>query len=87
MSKSSIILSPEQREIVDHRGARLQVIACAGSGKTEAISCRVASLINDGEPPESIVAFTFTEKAAAELKGRIYRRVEESNVEPRERLS
>jgi DNA helicase II / ATP-dependent DNA helicase PcrA len=70
-------LSPSQQQVVDHRGGHLQVIACAGSGKTESISRRVAALIAEGEPPESIIAFTFTEKAAAELKDRIYRRVEE----------
>jgi DNA helicase-2/ATP-dependent DNA helicase PcrA len=72
-----IRLSPEQQEIVDYRGGHLQVIACAGSGKTESISRRVASLIGEGVEPESIIAFTFTEKAAAELKDRIYKRVEE----------
>lgn len=74
----TIILSPAQQAVVDHRGSPLQVIACAGSGKTESISRRVASLIVDGDPPESIVAFTFTEKAASELKERIYKRVEEA---------
>lgn len=74
---SSVTLSLEQQEIVDHRDGHLQVIACAGSGKTESISRRVASLIGEGSEPESIVAFTFTEKAAAELKDRIYQRVEE----------
>lgn len=73
----SIVLSQQQQRVVDHRGSPLQVIACAGSGKTESISRRVASLINEGAPPESIVAFTFTEKAASELKDRIYKRVEE----------
>ena len=57
----SVVLSPSQQAIVDHRGQYLQVIACAGSGKTESISRRVAALIRDGDPPESIVAFTFTE--------------------------
>ena len=71
-------LSTSQQAVVDHRGSPLQVIACAGSGKTESISRRVASLIVEGNPPESIVAFTFTEKAAAELKERIYKRVEEA---------
>ena len=72
-----IRLSPEQKSIVEDRNSRLQVIACAGSGKTESISRRVASLIEEGASPESIVAFTFTEKAAAELKDRIYKRVSE----------
>src|SRR5437588_5394484 len=70
-------LSPAQRQVVDHRGSDLQVIACAGSGKTESISRRVAALIAEGAEPASIVAFTFTERAAAELKDRITRRVAE----------
>jgi DNA helicase-2/ATP-dependent DNA helicase PcrA len=70
-------LSEEQREVVNNRGADLQVIACAGSGKTESISRRVAALIAEGEEPASIIAFTFTERAAAEIKDRITRRVGE----------
>lgn len=70
-------LSPEQHQVISHRGTDVQVVACAGSGKTESISRRVAALIAEGEPPDSIIAFTFTEKAAAELKDRIYQRVEE----------
>ena len=68
-------LSESQQQVVDHRGSHLQVIACAGSGKTESISRRVAALIFEGVTPQSIVAFTFTEKAAAELKARIVARV------------
>jgi DNA helicase II / ATP-dependent DNA helicase PcrA len=71
-------LSPAQESVVRHRGGDLQVIACAGSGKTESIARRVATLIDDGEAPASIVAFTFTERAAAELKDRITRRVAEA---------
>ena len=52
-------------------GTHIQIIACAGSGKTEALARRVAYLLTKGIPPESIIAFTFTEKAAAELKQRI----------------
>lgn len=74
---SGITLSPEQQAVVDHRGGDLQVIACAGSGKTESISRRIAALIADGAEPESIVAFTFTERAAAELKERVVERVAE----------
>ncbi len=71
-------LSPEQNQIIDSTAERLQIIACAGSGKTESISRRVARLISDGIAPESIVDFTFTEKAASELKDRIYKRVGET---------
>jgi DNA helicase-2/ATP-dependent DNA helicase PcrA len=55
----------------------MQIIASAGSGKTEVVSQRVASLLDDGVRPDSIVAFTFTERAAAELKNRIATRAEE----------
>ena len=60
----SLQLSPEQQRVVSHRGSDLQVIACAGSGKTESISRRVAELIAEGSAPESVVAFTFTERLA-----------------------
>jgi DNA helicase-2/ATP-dependent DNA helicase PcrA len=62
---------------VNHRGSHLQIIAAAGSGKTEVVSQRVASLLAEGVEARGIVAFTFTEKAAAELKERIARRVEQ----------
>src|SRR5436853_2669027 len=61
---------------VEHRGSHLQIIASAGSGKTEVVSQRVVSLLDEGVPARGIVAFTFTERAAEELKNRITRRVE-----------
>jgi DNA helicase-2/ATP-dependent DNA helicase PcrA len=70
-------LSPEQQRVVGHRGTHLQVVACAGAGKTEAISRRVATLILEGIEPCQIIAFTFTERAAESLKSRISRRVAE----------
>lgn len=69
--------NPEQQQIIDHSARQLRVIACAGSGKTEAISRRVARLISEGAEPKSIVAFTFTERAAESLKTRILLRVAE----------
>src|SRR4051812_31190774 len=74
---NAIDLSAEQQQVVTHRGTDLQVIACAGSGKTESISRRVAALIAEGSTPASIVAFTFTERAAEELKERITQRIAE----------
>jgi DNA helicase II / ATP-dependent DNA helicase PcrA len=65
----------EQQKVVAYRGGHLQVVACAGSGKTEAVSQRVAGLILEGTPPAGIVAFTFTERAAESLKFRILQRV------------
>lgn len=70
------ILEDEAAAAVAHRGGHVQIIAAAGSGKTEVVSQRVAALLAEGEPAESIVAFTFTEKAAAELKERIRHRAE-----------
>lgn len=56
----------------------LQIIACAGSGKTEFVSERIAYQIHKGiAKPEQIVAFTFTEKAAEELKFRVRTKVKE----------
>lgn len=59
---------------IDHN---LQIIACAGSGKTQVISARIVNILESkkasGIKPENIVAFTFTEKAAGELKDRIQR--------------
>lgn len=62
-------------EAVRHRGSHVQIIAAAGSGKTEVVAQRVADLLADGVPAESIVAFTFTERAAEELSNRISHRV------------
>lgn len=70
-------LEGEALQAVLHRGSHLQIIAAAGSGKTEVVSQRVVSLLKDGLPSRCIVAFTFTERAAAELRERIATRVEE----------
>lgn len=75
---SAPALEGDARKAVLHRGSHLQIIASAGSGKTEVVAQRVASLLADGVPALGIVAFTFTERAAAELKHRIAERVEES---------
>jgi len=70
-------LEGEALDAVEYRGGHLQIIASAGSGKTEVVSQRVAGLLAEGVAGNGIVAFTFTERAAAELKGRIERRAAE----------
>lgn len=70
-------LTVEQQKVISYRGGDLQIVACAGAGKTEALSRRVAALLHEGVEPRAIIAFTFTERAGAELKERIYRRSEE----------
>lgn len=64
-------LTNNQEEAISHTEGLLRVIACPGSGKTEIIARRIATLISKGEEPSGIVAITFTEKAAEELKTRI----------------
>ncbi len=68
-------LTGPARDAVRHRGSHVQITASAGSGKTEVVSQRVADLLADGFPADSVVAFTFTERAADELKNRIAHRV------------
>ena len=70
-------LTGSARDAVRYRGGHLQIIAAAGSGKTEVVSQRVVDLLAEGVPAESIVAFTFTERAAEELGNRIAHRVED----------
>ncbi len=68
-------LAGQAAEAVAYRGTHMQIIASAGSGKTETVSQRIATLVAEGVDPANIVAFTFTEKAAAELKERVRARV------------
>jgi len=67
-----------QLEAISHINGNLQIIACAGSGKTETISARIANIILSGVPKEQILAFTFTEKAANEMKLRIRSQLEQA---------
>jgi DNA helicase-2/ATP-dependent DNA helicase PcrA len=64
-------LTPPQREAATHVDGPLLIIAGAGSGKTRVLTRRVAYLIHQGIEPASILAITFTNKAAGEMKHRV----------------
>lgn len=57
-------------------------LACAGSGKSRTLAYRIARLLAGGEPPEGIVAFTFTEKAAESIKRRVSQALATAGLDP-----
>src|SRR5882757_3666887 len=70
-----INFTEDQKKAITSNDKNLRIIACAGSGKTSTIAGKVSFLLNPKNQqnilPKNIIAFTYTDKAAAELKSKI----------------
>ena len=75
-------LTDEQYNAVIDNNNEILCIACAGSGKSTTIAYRISRLLFEGEPPESIVAITFTEKAAESIKLKIAQTLPKVGLNP-----
>jgi len=75
-------LTNEQQAAAIDTAREVLALACAGSGKSRTLAYRIARLLAEGTPPESIAAFTFTEKAAESIKRRVSKALQKTGLDP-----
>lgn len=78
-------LNEVQREAVEHKDGPLLIIAGAGAGKTRTVTYRIRHLINQAIKPKNILAITFTNKAAREMKERLEKLLQNNDEKSTER--
>ena len=78
-------LNERQKQAAEHQNGPLLIVAGAGAGKTKTIASRIVRLVQKGVRPENILAITFTNKAAKEMRARVEKalRSEKSLNRPR----
>lgn len=75
-------LNPEQTKAATHVDGPMLVLAGAGSGKTRIVTYRISHLLSMGIPPSQILAVTFTNKAAGEMKERVEQMINDPYAQP-----
>jgi len=78
--KNSVTLNKAQQEAADRTEGPLLIVAGAGAGKTKTLTERIVTIVKKGTDPRNILAVTFTNKAAKEMRERIVGRLEEEHI-------